>query len=520
MILKIKHDFFEIYDETKLIESIPAYISISLENEYVFGVQAMNALNIFPTYIYGLNELIIEGNFELQKILFTKLREFLENGYKHRKISIVVHKGLNKECISTIKDVFKSSRFVEIINDNVKVINYIENQEGVLLFGGNDEDVLVSKELYKAYYDFIIKELLENYLESDEKISSFQLNYVRKILNKKIGIIQKAIQWKEDVKLNIKTISKHNKINRIKIDSNILEIVNKPIIKDLHKSNKSKSPNINELIFNQYEGKKIVLISPFSFGKSTILNSLIGSDILKVDLRAETAIITKVVDSKIKAIHIKYNNGSLQVFKYNNNEEIKEILSQHTGVRDKSENIEEIKVFYEMNNMKGTTLVDVPGLFSRHETHNNIAELGLKQSDVILFVIDPSKLGERNFSEKIKQYVDYIKKAEKDFCFVLSKLDLYEEDKEKIKNEFDIVLEELGLEDITYFFVSGYFALKGKQMKNEEISLDDVRKSKSIFVLEDEFMLTGKSIQKEHFANLLDFSNIDQLEEYIRETGE
>lgn len=519
MILKIKHDFFEIYGETKLIERIPAYISTNLENEYVFGVQAIEGLNIFPTYIYGLNELIMEGNSKLQKILFTKLRNFLENKYNGEKILIKLHKGLNKECINIIKDTFKHSMYVEKFDDNTN-IKLIDNKGEVLLFGGNHEDILVSKALYKAYYDFIINELLENYLESVEKLSSFQLNYVRKILNKKIGVLQKTIELKEELRINIKTISKHNKVDKVEIKSNILEILNKASIKALHKPDKSKFVNINELIFNQYEGKKVVLISPFSFGKSTILNSLIGSDILKVDLRAETAIITKVVDSKIKAIYIKYNNGSLKVFNYNSNEEIKKILAQHTGVRDKSENIEEIKVFYEMNNMKGTTLVDVPGLFSRHETHNNIAELGLKQSDVVLFVIDPSKLGERNFSEKIKQYVDYIKKAEKDFCFVLSKLDLYEEDKEKIKNEFNIVLKELGLEDTTYFFVSGYFALKGKQLKNEEISLDEVRKSKNIFVLEDEFMLTGKSIQKEHFAKLLDFSNIYQLEEYIREIGE
>ena len=53
---------------------------------------------------------------------------------------------------------------------------------------------------------------------------------------------------------------------------------------------------------------------------------------------------------------------------------------------------------------------------------------------MIIFVIDPSKVGDKNFSQVLKENIEGIIK-QKYFCFVLSKLDLYEEDEIKLINE-------------------------------------------------------------------------------------
>jgi hypothetical protein len=122
----------------------------------------------------------------------------------------------------------------------------------------------------------------------------------------------------------------------------------------------------------------------------------------------------------------------------------------------------------------------------------------------------------------MKAFLTIIKESTKNYGFVLSKLDLYSDDYEVIMNEMEIVLQGL---DPEYqmdhlFFVSGYFALYGKLLGAGKIDIHDIRKNRSLFIIEDDEMITGRLIEPHHSDLLVQFSQIERLEGFIRERGE
>jgi hypothetical protein len=141
---------------------------------------------------------------------------------------------------------------------------------------------------------------------------------------------------------------------------------------------------------------------------------------------------------------------------------------------------------------------------------------------LILFLINPNNIGEANFAAQMKEFLEIIKESTKNYGFVLSKLDLYSDDYEVIMKEMEIVLQDL---DPEYqmehlFFVSGYFALYGKLFAAGKIDIHDIRKNRSIFIIEEDEMIMGRLIEPHHSDLLVQFSQIERLEDFIRERGE
>ena len=59
---------------------------------------------------------------------------------------------------------------------------------------------------------------------------------------------------------------------------------------------------------------RIALVAPFSAGKSTFINGLIGKDLLSVNILAETSAITVIKYSDRKRIEIHYRDGTKDLF--------------------------------------------------------------------------------------------------------------------------------------------------------------------------------------------------------------
>ncbi|MCH6266999.1 dynamin family protein [Neobacillus citreus] len=271
-----------------------------------------------------------------------------------------------------------------------------------------------------------------------------------------------------------------------------------------------------------YEGNfKVTFISPFSFGKSTLINGLLGEEMLNMDIRAETAIITKVVSADSNRILVKYDNNRVVMQPYEDMVELKSKLQDLTGVRSK-EKPYEVQIHHHFPQLQGITIIDAPGLNSRHSDHNQIAAEAFQMSDLILFLINPAHIGEANFSSQIKEFLEQIKETDKKYGFILSKLDLYSDDHEVIMQEMKIVLKDLdpsyAEEDL--FFISGYFALYGKLLGNDKLDLHEIRKNRGIFIIEEDEIIMGRGIEKHHASSLVEFSQIDRLEQFIRERGE
>lgn len=264
------------------------------------------------------------------------------------------------------------------------------------------------------------------------------------------------------------------------------------------------------------EKHKVVFISPFSYGKSTLVNALLGDKILQSDIRAETANITKLVYGKEKEIYIKRSNGLVEIKSYKNLTDLKDKLLEVTSARKDGNNVEEIIVETQVCLEEEITIVDSPGLFSRYSHHDKLSKKALEEGDMIVFIIDPAKVGESNYTELLKEYLPKLFKNRKDFCFVVSKRDLYDsEEEEKIKKEIQIVLEELSFGDADVFFVSAYQGMLAKRVINKELDWKELGKDKNIFVEEDGFTLRGREIKEHHVVKILEYSQIEQLRNRI-----
>ncbi|MDQ1908952.1 dynamin family protein [Paenibacillus sp. GD4] len=271
------------------------------------------------------------------------------------------------------------------------------------------------------------------------------------------------------------------------------------------------------------EHYKVTFISPFSYGKSTLINSLLGEKLLKMDIRAETAIVTKVVSADINRLYVKYNENRIERYTFDTYEELKEKLAGLTSVRG-GEIPQEVQICHTLGRLPCISLIDAPGLNSRHSDHNEKALDAFRISDLVFFLINPGHIGEANFSRQIKEFLSAIQSdgLKKRYGFILSKLDLYVDDYDVIKNELEIVLKTMDpshMED-RIFFVSGYFGLIGKMLLEGRMELSEVRKSHGVYVIDEDDIISGRALEQYHAKDLLKFSQIERLEQFIQGRGE
>lgn len=134
---------------------------------------------------------------------------------------------------------------------------------------------------------------------------------------------------------------------------------------------------------------KIAVFAPFNHGKSTLLNALLGSKTLPIDLIPTTG----------AAISVGYGESLLTKITLQDGTEIEElgtkILKQYAILDDdrrmKSE-VAEVKVFCDLPWLKtGVEFLDLPGTNDR-EAQNELVRDKLLSADLIIHVLDARKL--------------------------------------------------------------------------------------------------------------------------------
>lgn len=287
---------------------------------------------------------------------------------------------------------------------------------------------------------------------------------------------------------------------------------------------------LEENIYNLNNGEfKIALIAPFSAGKSTFINSLIGQDILSMEITAETSVITKVKFSDEIKIEITYrDNEQVEVIPEESEaaittEELKEILEEKTTVKGENteDNIKEVKVYYPIEMCKDKVeLVDTPGLFARHEKHAAITTNILPTVNAVIFMIDPESVGEQHFTDVIQNYVRNAKNSNmeaggKHIFFVINKIDNFTyEEIQKAKNELVEVLRGI-IDEPQVFEISAYYAMFGKMYLAKTIDLVKIQKNRKIKITDPEdpdFTLSGRQITSNNAHLILEESRIRELE--------
>ncbi len=288
---------------------------------------------------------------------------------------------------------------------------------------------------------------------------------------------------------------------------------------------KKKKENIEyENILNE-----VIVLATMSSGKSTIINTLLGEDILPNENQACTAKIFKILDndkidnSIISAINHTDELVLLEkesLYELNKKDNIKEIIVEG--------NFKGIKNKKERKKLHQICLVDTPGPNnSLDSSHKEITYKLLEEGNTnhLVYVLNATQIGVNDDKKLLLDILEYQKSKNKNFdvTFVLNKSDeilLKDEDMEAILENCKNYLKELGFLESSVIPLSAYagklfkFALEGKlktrKEKNDFTLFYDLFEEKSLSSLIPKRKTKDKTIVVQN----LDYSKSDIMSKY------
>lgn len=180
-------------------------------------------------------------------------------------------------------------------------------------------------------------------------------------------------------------------------------------------------------------------------GKSSLINALIGKELLPVCTDVATSRVFKISHSKEERFYVVYGNGNRREI---SREDLAVYGSQaviNKGGEAEIENaISYIQVFTPVDFLpEGVSLIDTPGIGSTYPHHTAITKQYIKQTDAVMFVMNPTPL------EDIE--VDFLKEivsVTPGILFVTTKIDQNGNDsvEESLKRNRQIIEKNVGKE--------------------------------------------------------------------------
>lgn len=207
-------------------------------------------------------------------------------------------------------------------------------------------------------------------------------------------------------------------------------------------------------------------------GKSSLINALIGRELLPVCTDVATSRVFKISHSNEEKFYVVYGNGDRKEI---SQDELATYGSQAVinkeGEADIEKTISYIQVFTPMDFLpEGVSMIDTPGIGSTYPHHTAITKQYIKQADAAMFVMNPTPL------EDIE--VDFLKEivsVTPGILFVTTKIDQNGNDsvEESLKRNRQIIETAVGSElpfGISMLKMSSKLLLKAAVEKDEMTS--------------------------------------------------
>lgn len=168
----------------------------------------------------------------------------------------------------------------------------------------------------------------------------------------------------------------------------------------------------------------VVICGEVKKGKSSLLNAIIGQEILPVNSKIATAQVFRISNRTHESFELVFTDCTRQRIS-------KDELSCYGSQVDANLQGEPIfhnrTLSYIQVNVpiaflpKGVSLVDTPGLGALYKSHEWITQNYLRNASAILFVLDP----ERPIEAQEKKFILRALDITEDILFVMTKIDLY-----------------------------------------------------------------------------------------------
>lgn len=207
-------------------------------------------------------------------------------------------------------------------------------------------------------------------------------------------------------------------------------------------------------------------------GKSSLINALIGRELLPVCTDVATSRVFKISHSNEEKFYVVYGNGDRKEI---SQDELATYGSQAVinkkGEADIEKTISYIQVFTPMDFLpEGVSVIDTPGIGSTYPHHTAITKQYIKQADAAMFVMNPTPL------EDIE--VDFLKEivsVTPGILFVTTKIDQNGNDsvEESLKRNRQIIETAVGSElpfGISMLKMSSKLLLEAAAEKDEMTS--------------------------------------------------
>lgn len=207
----------------------------------------------------------------------------------------------------------------------------------------------------------------------------------------------------------------------------------------------------------------LLVVGQFKRGKTSLINALLGEEILPVAVVPLTSIVTIMTYGESLRIKVYFNDGRIMEIK-------PESLFEYVTEKGNPKNIKDVKeviITYPSPYLKdGVRLIDTPGVGSIYQHNTDVAYKYLPKSDAAIFMLSvdqPMSKAELDFLRDVKEYSNKI-------FFLLNKAD-YLNDKdlqESIDFSKSVLREAMGIE-VKIFPVSARLAIEGKVSGSQDM---------------------------------------------------
>ena len=168
---------------------------------------------------------------------------------------------------------------------------------------------------------------------------------------------------------------------------------------------------------------KALIVGEAKRGKSTLVNALIGRDILPTDVDVATSQVFNIRASEREAYRLRFEDGSVREVRPDDLLRYGSQIAPNAGMLPTADRIIRwIEVDVPIRFLpKGVSILDTPGLGSLYAGHAQITHRFVPEADAVIFVLES---GQPLVDEDLK-FIEQILTVTRNIFFVQTKIDRY-----------------------------------------------------------------------------------------------
>lgn len=252
-------------------------------------------------------------------------------------------------------------------------------------------------------------------------------------------------------------------------------------------ANNSKLPEVSSAMTTarnliEHPSYDVVVCGEVKKGKSSLLNAIVGQEILPVNNEIATSQVFRLTNSSTESFYLVFTDGTRKQI---SRDELSRYGSQVDANLQGEPIFQDHTLSYIQVNIpiaflpEGVSLVDTPGLGALYKSHEWITQNYVSKASAVIFVMDP----ERPLVEKEKEFILKVLDITPHILHVMTKIDMHSEEVynniiERNREHLALIYAEKQLEAPQIFPVSSTALMKVSTGKVQALQASNLRNSR------------------------------------------